>query len=284
MKNRTGFTLLELIVVVAIIALLIGLLLPAIQKVRSAAIRASSQNNLKQISLATHNYAAANNDRFPGIVNLVPGNNPSLTYSVFGAILPLIESGAVWRDMRSTTGYVVRLYLSPADPTLNDPDSSRYGSHISYAANAHGFKLDARLSASFPDGMSNTIAFAEHYARCRGVEFDYVMAWDSWPLQRRATFADGPQTYALGWPAHGDVYPVTSGNPPRTTGSLRGLTFQVRPDPKTECRPGLAQTPHQSGMLSALFDGSVRTIAPGVAPHIYWGAVTRDGGEVLDGW
>jgi len=82
---RTAFTLIELLVVIAIIAILIGLLLPAVQKVREAASRMKCQNSLKQLALAAHNYHNANN-AFPAAR---PSSSPEYGHMVL--LLPYIE-------------------------------------------------------------------------------------------------------------------------------------------------------------------------------------------------
>jgi prepilin-type N-terminal cleavage/methylation domain-containing protein/prepilin-type processing-associated H-X9-DG protein len=91
MRRRPGFTLIELLVVIAIIAVLIGLLLPAVQKVREAAARSQSQNNLKQLVLACHNFESATG-ALPGYVPAPGGTSQaSFGYSVHARILPYIE-------------------------------------------------------------------------------------------------------------------------------------------------------------------------------------------------
>ena len=139
-SRRPAFTFIELLIVIAIVAVLVGLMLPAVQRVREAAARAKCQNNLKQIGLALHNYHAAN-DRFPpGFVSELA--NPNWTYTIgntnsypdelgpgwsfFALILPYVEQNGLYNCInlklpithpsnaaaRQTT---VLLYLCPSD-------------------------------------------------------------------------------------------------------------------------------------------------------------------------
>jgi prepilin-type N-terminal cleavage/methylation domain-containing protein/prepilin-type processing-associated H-X9-DG protein len=100
-RQRNAFTLIELLVVIAIIAILIALLVPAVQKVREAAARTQCINNLKQIGLAVHSFASANNKLpHPGQCDSTGGaTTVYMSQSTCTLILPFIDQGPVHQMM-----------------------------------------------------------------------------------------------------------------------------------------------------------------------------------------
>ena len=141
MKTRNAFSLIELIVVMAILAVLLGLLLPAVQQVRLAANKAKSANSLKQMTLAIHHFTNDHQSYLPFSDGLpiqgygrIPGFRTTiLWHDVFTSMRPYIEQGRHGDEPY----YRVPLFLSPSDISIwngGKPDNPQ-SREVSYSAN-----------------------------------------------------------------------------------------------------------------------------------------------------
>jgi prepilin-type N-terminal cleavage/methylation domain-containing protein/prepilin-type processing-associated H-X9-DG protein len=315
-RSRSAFTLIELLVVIAIIAVLIGLLLPAVQKVREAAKRLECQNNLKQIGLALHGYHDA--------LGCFPPSRMSpagTSLSVHSQILRWLEQDNLCMMMAMNSGYndamnadaggtIVKVFLCPSDGQApipfgwagtnyraNDGTSLVYGYGPSdpNGVNAKmpppngAFFLDSRYRvADFTDGTSNTAFFSEHILG----DFSNSIA-----TERSDTFQPG-------------TYPATADDALRDCQNMdfTNLRFQgtsnvgapwirgyhsttiyyhsAPPNTRSCMFPSLrimttANSYHPGGVNVLLVDGSVRFVSQTVNLATWRALGTRNGGEVL---
>lgn len=139
--SRRGVSLVEVLTVVAIIAVLIGVLLPAVYKIRLSAARTAGANQSRQIGLAILGFSSANHARLPALDGGPQSANPN--WSMFQVIIPFAGFDAEWHKTRTEGAACtirVGLYLGVNDPTLTaDVLKQQVIDYCSYAANGQVF-------------------------------------------------------------------------------------------------------------------------------------------------
>jgi prepilin-type N-terminal cleavage/methylation domain-containing protein len=266
-STRDGFTLTEFLVVFAIIAILAGLLLPAVRRVREPAARAKCQNNVKQLMLAFHNYydsmggpAVSSSPGEPDgtargyfpLGCLGPGTAPEERLSWMVALLPYLEQDSLYKQFAVEKGFAgnltaagtrIPVFLCPTgqiDAVTHYVAMAGIGHDAAErpaGAAGNGFIGYDRVTslATITDGTSNTIALLE-------------TRFDLGPWAR-----GGPSTVRgfdpADVPLHGDQRPFGG---------------------------------HANGMMAGMVDGSVRFIRSSIDPNKLAAAITIAGGEPFD--
>ncbi len=282
--SRPALTLVELLVVVAIVATLVGLLLPAVQNVRAAAARTQCQNNLKQLGLALHGHHDAHRT-FPrgGYITLAPDAADPAKRSWSAAVLPWLEQEALYRRLHPGLAYT-------------HPDNLMAGSTV-----LPGFLCPASPRSSPLRPSADLPPTAPPYART-----DYGAVSGERGL-RGPTATNTPErgvliferSLALSDVTDGASHTVLAGEAPEGVHgvwlSVRNLFDQsapvsARPSPGSPwpscrlpgafCDFGQELSSHHPGGANAVFaDGSVRFLTTALDPAVLAAVCSRAGGE-----
>lgn len=294
---RPAFTLVELLVVIAIIAVLIGLLLPAVQKVREAAARAKSFNNLKQIGLAMHNHHSAYERFPPGYVSRtmqVNGEGLGPGWGWAAHLLPYLEQDNLYRQIDLTRDITdpihaqvrvtsLKVFLCPTDSppgvTFNIVGAGggtirtvAFGNYVAmggtYEISAYSdtnngcfYRNSQTRVADITDGTCNTIFVIERESR-KSPMTTWVGAVTGSvnPPLNPAYEDEGPGTLVLtntGAAADGRV-------PNNSLGHVEDASGR-----------------HPSGVCMLLGDGSVRLVQYTINPLTWQALGTRADGEII---
>jgi type II secretory pathway pseudopilin PulG len=234
--SRRGFTLIQLLVVIGILLILAALLVPAVQKVREAAGRTQSSNNLKQWALACHNYHDVHR-KLPPITGKANNQEGSFLFHV----LPYVEQQPLYQQAKGSSWNIATttfpLLADPQDKSALGPPAAVAVATTNYAGSWPSFKDgNNNFAGSFPDGTSNTMMFATRYQRCNGTP-------TAWAYPTLYTWAP-----MFGYYSH--------------------AKFQVSPR-DDQCDPHVPQA-IGTVMLIGLCDGSVRAVNPGLSPTIWF--------------
>ena len=298
--SRHGFTLIEILVVVAIIMILVALLLPAVQAVREVARRTQCLNNMLQISLATQNYESTYAVLPPGSINPTGpiANKPNgIHHNWVSQILPFIEYKNVNRNINfgvsvynaenaTVRNMVLNTFICPSDVgAIRSPGGF---AQISYVGNHHDteapidttnhgvFFLNSRVRyEDIEDGNAHTIYFGERVREPGDL---------GWASGTKSTLRNAGHTIGVGVTVRAVVPPMPTAAPAasRKNGSASksggsGAGTEAPNDPV-----GGYSSYHSGGANFAFGDGSVRFIRAGIDPRMLQFFSNRADGETID--
>jgi prepilin-type N-terminal cleavage/methylation domain-containing protein/prepilin-type processing-associated H-X9-DG protein len=309
MTRRSGLTLVELLVVIAIIAVLIGLLLPAVQRVREAAARTQCGNKIKQLVLAAHNAQDALGtlpplcapDQLTAVTRTRHYNGP-VGFTLLAYLLPFIEQDALQAKAAAENGFdtagagtsvfqVMPIFLCPSDPNsaagrgvkdgVGGPTNWGTSSYVgNYNTFGNPFAANSATGFGTNDGFrvqgSNTIqGFPDGSSNTVLFGERYTNCADAGGNVYTSLWADSSERWR---PAMGFDNIQRSA---LVTGYSATPMFQVRPDWRSGCDPVRTQTAHPNGMNVALADGSVRPVSGSVSLATWQNACNPADGQVL---
>lgn len=269
--GRKAFTLIELLVVIAIIAILIGLLLPAVQKVREAATRIQCSNNLKQIGVAFHAHLDVHK-HFPdggeywsssrSMSGDTPLAAPKQEWGWAFQILPFMEQANAWKAPtdREARGALIPGYFCPARREPQTVHDGRYGDSgmMDYSGNA-GIDThnDGSTGGAYGNGRNGTV--------CRR----YKPGVGRSPVVKTNTIKDGTSSTVLVGEKSVDIGNLGLNQPDEDQGYVSGWDWDEvrwaveapRMDERGVWTPYQFGSSHPSGMNAVFADGSVHFIS-----------------------
>jgi prepilin-type N-terminal cleavage/methylation domain-containing protein/prepilin-type processing-associated H-X9-DG protein len=310
-KKPTAFTLIEILVVVAVIGVLLAVLFPAVQSARAAARQASCANNLKQIGLSMLNYEAAMGS-FPLSMSFGEGHGNG--HSAFTAILPyedlvpLFNAYNFWLENwhvanHTVVGTHVKNFLCPDNPDVENipagdvrfPEPKTVFAKGHYGANwgggHEGWNQGTGTYRRLPPKGGARGPWGEDFMKQRGTYLGVIMAVtmpggqvkakDGKPLARSVALAeitDGT-SFTLGFVEKRDSFGWA-------VGGWAGGEFDVHTSPAYEGDDALARkvysgSTHAQGPNVVFCDGSVRPLSPRQDRSIWYALITRAGGEIV---